>query len=307
MAYQFRADETVAQGVQRLACNQIDKAVAELTDPTMDVHESVHQFRKRCKKIRALLRLVREPLGDVYARQNAWFRDRARQLSGARDVEAGIETVDHLIERFPHVPQRPAVDSLRDGLSARREELSDGQGDLQPRIGAIVRDLRVARRGVVDWPLVGGEFGSVADGLKRTYRRGGQALRQVDREPAPEAFHEWRKRVKYHWYHIRLLRGIWPEVMAGYRTSLSRLADLLGTVHDLAVLRGRLDDPGESLLAPNDAEAVIELIDQRHAELARAARRLGRKIFAEKPKHLARRFGRYWRVWRRAKARSAVG
>jgi CHAD domain-containing protein len=303
MAYQFKADETVAQGVQRLARNQIDQAVAELTDPTMDVHESVHQFRKRCKKIRALLRVVRDPLGEVYARENAWYRDRARRLSGARDVEAGIETTDHLIERFDQAPQRPLLDALQETLVARRDELTGEQEDLQPRIGAIVRDLRAARRRVGDWPLVGGGFELVIDGLKRTYRRGGKALRQVEREPTPEAFHEWRKRVKYHWYHARLLRGIWPEVISGYRKALKQLADMLGTDHDLAVLKGRLRDLDDSPLAPYDAEAIVELIDQRHAELARRVLRLGSKIYAEKPKRLARRFGRYWRIWRRATAR----
>jgi hypothetical protein len=29
----------------------------------------------------------------------------------------------------------------------------------------------------------------------------------------PEHFHEWRKRVKYHWYHLGLLRELWPASM----------------------------------------------------------------------------------------------
>lgn len=34
-------------------------------------------------------------------------------------------------------------------------------------------------------------------------------------EPTAEQFYKWRKRVKYHWSHSRLLEYVWGEVMGG--------------------------------------------------------------------------------------------
>ena len=47
---------------------------------------TVHDVRKRCKKVRGLLRLVRPGLGPDYRRANADVRDAARELSSLRDA-----------------------------------------------------------------------------------------------------------------------------------------------------------------------------------------------------------------------------
>ena len=71
MAFQILADESVEEAVQRIVREQIDKAIDEINDRELDRHETVHQVRKRCKKIRGLIRLVRPQLEDTYDRENA--------------------------------------------------------------------------------------------------------------------------------------------------------------------------------------------------------------------------------------------
>ena len=77
MAYRIRTkDDDVEQAVRRIACEQIDRALAEIDDDGLDFARKVHQVRKRCKKLRGLVRLVRPAL-DAYGRENAAFRDAA--------------------------------------------------------------------------------------------------------------------------------------------------------------------------------------------------------------------------------------
>jgi hypothetical protein len=65
MSYHLkRSDGPVQDGVRRIAVDQIDAAIAELDDKALDVHETVHQIRKRCKKLRGLIRLVRPAFAD---------------------------------------------------------------------------------------------------------------------------------------------------------------------------------------------------------------------------------------------------
>ncbi|WP_153558836.1 CHAD domain-containing protein [Roseimaritima sediminicola] len=77
MSYQIKREESLEQAVRRIACEQIDKAVAELDDPRLSRPQAVHQLRKRCKKLRGLLRLVRPAMEKTYAKENACFRDTA--------------------------------------------------------------------------------------------------------------------------------------------------------------------------------------------------------------------------------------
>jgi Group II intron, maturase-specific domain len=62
MSYRIHFNESLADAVPRIVCEQMDRAVAELTGPDPDVTKAIHQVRKRGKKIRGLLRLVRGSL-----------------------------------------------------------------------------------------------------------------------------------------------------------------------------------------------------------------------------------------------------
>ena len=75
MAFQLEATESVRRGVKRLVAKQLDNALEELGAPNRD--EVVHEIRKRFKRIRAVLRLVRDELGDkVYRQENGCWKMR---------------------------------------------------------------------------------------------------------------------------------------------------------------------------------------------------------------------------------------
>lgn len=55
MAYRLKRKEPLLEGIRRIAHEQIGVMVGELVE-TPDLHEAVHLFRKRCKRMRAMLR-----------------------------------------------------------------------------------------------------------------------------------------------------------------------------------------------------------------------------------------------------------
>ena len=60
MAYKFQADESVGEEIVRCAGEQLDRAVAALTEGLKeDPVKAVHNARKAIKKERSLLRLAR--------------------------------------------------------------------------------------------------------------------------------------------------------------------------------------------------------------------------------------------------------
>ena len=82
-AYRLREGRPLPDELRRIARGRIDHALDELrgkTDSTPE--EAVHEARKDMKKLRALLRLARGELGEeTFARENACFRDAARELA----------------------------------------------------------------------------------------------------------------------------------------------------------------------------------------------------------------------------------
>ncbi|HMQ52833.1 MAG TPA: CHAD domain-containing protein, partial [Anaerolineae bacterium] len=132
--------------------------------------------------------------------------------------------------------------------------------------------------------------------LKRVYKRGYRALTQAYDNPTPENFHEWRKRVKYLWYHIRILENVWADPMVELGNQLDDLADYLGDYHDLAGLSHMLINRPE-LIDDKDREDLVKLLNKRQAKLLIQARQLGERIYVEQPKVFVQRIGSYWEVW----------
>ncbi|MEZ6097799.1 MAG: CHAD domain-containing protein [Pirellulaceae bacterium] len=296
MAYRIRRSKSVQASVRKIALEQIDKAIGEILDEQLDRHETVHQVRKRCKKLRGLIRLVRPEFND-YQRENEFFRDAARELSYVRDAQSIIECFDGLLGHFHDQIEQDAFVPVRDELAERRQKIADDKVGLDNKLDEFLAKMREARGRAAKWKVNDDGFSAVEGGLAKTYRRGRKALRSAYEKPSRENFHEWRKRIKYHWYHARLLRRIWPDMMNLWRGATDELSDLLGDDHDLAVFRQTLLDDPDRFGSESDLQVLIGLIDRRRAELLAKARPLGERLLAEKPKQLRSRLGRYWETW----------
>ncbi len=295
MGYRIKRAESIDNAIRRIIGEQLDKAVAELTGDELSRDEAIHQARKRCKKVRAALRLVRDRIGSTYAKQNAHYRDAARLISALRDQEALLETYDALVERFHEAIDPEGIHPVREALVQRKSEQAE-QLDLDRRVGEVVEALREGnkRRDRIVFKADG--FDAIAPGLKRMYRRGRDDMKLAADRGSDEDWHEWRKRVKYLRYAMKILRPIWPAVIDTTRKQLHRLSDLVGADHDLAVLRATLlGEPDR--FGPERVEPLVGLIDRRRKELQAAALPLGRRIYSEKPGDFADRLGDYWSAW----------
>lgn len=291
-AFRLRPDEPVADGIRRVALGRTDSALEHL-QATADegaTAAAVHDARKDLKKLRSTLRLVRDELGDeLYRRENTRFRDAGRALAGARDAEVKLATLDALAERFegefPNEAARPLVEALARERETLTCELESDSRD-GPRALAA-RQIAAGRSQIADWPLGDGAWALAEPGLRRAYRRGRRRFADVRAEPSDENVHEWRKRVKDLWYHLRLLRDRSSEVTDGAIAEADDLSDLLGEHHDLAVLA---DDLAARDPSPDGGLGLLaKLIARRQQELLGDAVELGARVYAEKPKAFTKR------------------
>ena len=114
-------------------------------------------------------------------------------------------------------------------------------------IRSLVKQLHEASDRLETWNVDVTGFAAVEPGLIKTYHRGKRAMRAAFADGHAEDFHEWRKRVKYHWYHSRLLRRMGHRMMKPHRQLAAELGTLLGDDHDLAVLSQTIK-PGTKFL-----------------------------------------------------------
>lgn len=291
MAYAFDlSDIDAAAAVRRIAAEELGAALEELDDSALSEAKLVHGLRKHVKMIRGLIRLVR-PNFPGYDVENVALRDAARGISGLRDAEVLRSTLEHLAAKAP--PEAAdALDHLRAALAAHQQGARSGGGT------EALESFRVAIQGVLlrvpEWKLRGKAFNLVEDGLATTWHNAKKGQRHALKSADADAMHEWRKRVKDHWYQSRLLSPIWPEVMAPHTATADDIGEWLGEHHDLAVFVDRLKT--EPLSAP-DRDTLAALAAKRQKKLEKKSHAAATRLFAGSERALLDRWGTWWQVW----------
>jgi CHAD domain-containing protein len=281
MSFSFKSRSGAAHQVRAIVGSQVEKAL-ETARAGEDFDKTVHALRRRCKKIRGVLRLVRPNFGD-YKNENDAVRSAADLLGGVRDAQVMVETLDGLTVAGH-------TQAAREHLVARVDRLARAMEASAPleRFAEIFAALGARAR---DWSFDTNGFDLVGDGLEATYR---QFLRDMDAAEDGEdavAMHEWRKHAKYHWYHVSLLEKSAPDLLPSREEALDQLGEYLGDHHNLHVLEETLRGMGDEI---GDLAPIVAAIEARQEELADRAFALGRQLAADKPSALRKRFEAWW-------------
>jgi CHAD domain-containing protein len=289
-------DEELGEGLKRVAVGRAEAAIERLRGSVsgeVEQADAVHGARKDTKKLRTVLRLLRDELPkDVYEQEMQCYREAARLLSTARDAEVKLDTLDDLAEQAEGLPEE-TVEAWRRILDRDREAaVNTGSGP-----EAAIERLEGGLARIEGWRLEGDSWAMIEGALKRAYRRGRDAMRAAEEDPSEASFHRWRKRAKDLWYALQLVSNSWSETLDPFADEAHRLSGLLGDHHDLAVLRADLQ---ERRLGEEGTRLLEASIEARQTDLAGEAFQLGRRIYAERPKAFGRRLRRYWEACRKA-------
>src|SRR5438552_3706927 len=116
----LRRSQSGTRGVRRVVRKQIGAALEALGERGLASDESIHDTRKRLKRVRAGLRLLREAMGERrYLRENALIRDTARPLTELRDAKVLLDVLDEIAEKIRDSTVRGDLRPLRKGLAER--------------------------------------------------------------------------------------------------------------------------------------------------------------------------------------------
>lgn len=293
MAYAFKRPDRVADQVREIAAEQVDKAIEAIV-ASDDFDVTVHGLRRSCKKLRALLKLVRPVFAD-YALENAAIKAIADRFSVARDAAVMVETISAIIAgssgRLAADGAEP--DRLAGRLRARAGHLREQMGEAE-LLALAKADFEQVRERIAAWRFDASGIEIVRPGLAKAYRRFRKGLAAVRRSPDGETVHEWRKAAKVWWYQMRLYERTAPAVLENLVAQLDTLGEMLGDHHNLTVLADWI----VSSRGPGDgaSDALLVEIAERQNELVTQALALGRQLTAERPRTAADRFSAYWQL-----------
>jgi CHAD domain-containing protein len=199
----------------------------------IDPVESVHQFRKAIKRLRALVRLGRTEDRDNARNIDRMLRDTARLLSDARDAEVvrrtairlcGIDAVrspsDFDFALSNNVPDAQLVEVVTGQLDEVCDELDEFISGIEWSEAKLRAAIELETRNM----------------LRDMYR--------FSESGHDRHAHSWRKRVQRCANQLRLIEMLVPDLAAGQLGQLGAVAEILGDYNDLTILRQALKASG---------------------------------------------------------------
>ena len=265
------ADEHAPQRLRRQALDLADSLVAKLKPDAAQDAKAIHEVRRTFKELRALTLL----LGGTKV-ERKFFRDAGRELSRARDAKATLEAFDRLRERFASEWTPRQFGKIRRALAARVGRAAD------PEVMDRLRTALIAERGhIAAWPVDEMRRDDLWKGLARSYRRARRGMRQAVEDRTVEAIHEWRKRVKVHWYHTQFLTMVSLAPLEARTEALRKLSRRLGNHHDLVLIDETCRTTPDLFGSPRYVRKFRTFVGRELANLFEATESEGDDLFRE--------------------------
>lgn len=291
MAFRLRTGQAVSSEIHRIVLRQLDRATSELTsigDPESD--QAIHDARRRVKKIRAIIRLVR-PVLDARHTADPQLRHVSKLLAPVADGQGVIDTLNQLLKRYRReLPPKTAA-AIRTGLIDRSRQI-DSQASKEGVLEQAQMTLRAERRRVKRWRLRAEGFRALAPGLKNSVRRARGAMMTAWLHPTAQHHHTWRRHVKNHWFHVRLLSARCGYRLERYQRQLEALDGILGEYHNLVLLHEVL--ASDHTLGQSQIARCLRIVQRYQGELRRQSQLLGVRIYSETPRRFVRRVRELW-------------
>ena len=293
--------ESININIHRILLDQFHSIIMQSEKGQEEVDKSIHETRKSMKRIRAVLRMIRDEIGySSYYRENTFYRDLGRKLSEIRNFEVLSGSIRNLKEDLSNTITPDVFELLEKELGRQRNMVTGGQAGLSQLLREMARKIEISRERIYDFPIRHNDFRAFEGGLFRMYRQGKRYLRDAKKNPSPTQVHDLRKRLKYFGYQVEILQPIFPGPMRAYASTLETVGENLGIYHDLQVLQEFL---GELNIIPDQkiSETLHEACLARQSMLLYNTWPMADIAYSEKPAAMVNRLASYWKVYAQSK------
>jgi CHAD domain-containing protein len=296
-AFCISRGETIRETIHRILFDQVDGILEECDAPNGDIHKSIHEIRKSIKRIRAVLRLIREEIGySSYYRENIFYRDINRSLSDLRSFNVLLDSLQELVSDLSPALKPEFLEPLKESIRRQREEKLARTVSNERKLETLSGQILEARERIRDLPIEHDGFEVFAGGMHRIYRQGRQYMEAAMDAPETENLHNLRKRMKYLWYQVEIIGPVYPALLRAYARSLELVSEKLGIFHDLAVLSEYLKKTQEGSGSPIK-ETLTEACEFKKAALVPEIMEMSGHIFQEDPDSFIQRMEGYWDIY----------
>lgn len=265
-----------------------EAALAQLKDQTTLDPDRVHELRVTVKRLRALWRLVgTQGPRKLADKQDKRLRAAAASLSGARDLQVMGETLAALHANSRRDYEKEALDRVRELALPE-----GGDPAVAPEKPAdLEKTFLEDRDRWSELKVEGDDDTLIKKGFGRLYANTRRLGFEAVAEDKPDAWHGFRKWVKYQLYQLEPFAGPLENSDIPLK-EFKKLGRKLGELHDLHVLDEFLRQARKKTDEKEPFGHVRQLIGRRESALVNECEKRTRGAFSLKPKLFRKALGK---------------
>jgi CHAD domain-containing protein len=298
MSYHIQPSENFTQEFKAVGTEQLELAIAALTERPDGLLEAIHDARKHFKRLRSLYRLAATDAPAFRQAENARIRDMARTLSTFRDATALVEVSEYLQGHAENNEERAALKRIGKILTTRRDRLAADEKPIEESVAKAIATCGQAAEALshVTFEDNGNRSAKLlANSWRRMLKRAAAARRACGDTTDAHLFHELRKRCQDYRYYLDLLQPLWPSAMHAKRVEVTEVVDLLGHHNDLALLSSLVNEQPHLFGRSEDLAHLLSAVISRQEALRKPILEAAEQVLREKPMAESRKIKLLWR------------
>jgi CHAD domain-containing protein len=296
MSYHIHPSETFAKEFRAVGSEQLELAIAALTERPMGLLEAIHDARKCFKRLRSLYRLAATAAPAFRQAENARIREMSKTLSTFRDATALTEVSQYLLHHAQSNEERTALKRIAKMLAVRRDKLAADEKPLEENVATAIATCGQALEALSHVTFQDNRDAKhLAKGWRRMLKRAAAARDACKDTTDAHLFHELRKRCQDYRHYLDLLQPLWPSALHAKRVEATELVDLLGHHNDLALLSSLVNEQPDLFSKSEDLAYLLSAVISRQEALRKAILDAAGQVFREKPMAESRKIKLLWR------------
>ncbi|NBW99538.1 CHAD domain-containing protein [bacterium] len=301
MPYTVSKSEPIESSLKTILVSGI-KDAANVLSLSQGLHrEQFKQARKSLKKARAVLYLLRDSISESkFSEEEKNLKKLSRTFRDVRDAHVTEEVFMAFSKAHQkELTQQEWAEIMQVLVSESKktvEKVFQEQKKLKDAIGL----LNAAMERIPEIKIKGSPWNSIEECLRSTFLECFEYSEVCQDTHEEECFVAWRKAVKFLRVELDFfIEALSPEIKK-WNQELHTLSDTLGEYQDLTLIESQIQDCEQSIQSKKALHHLEKLLHERKKNLRKTARKLGREIFASKPKAFVRDFSQSTKSWFKA-------
>jgi CHAD domain-containing protein len=286
MSFELHEREHLQDELTQIARRELGKTVRALTTSTEATFDSsIHESRKRVKKVRAVAAFLEQAGAKLPRKDRKRLKSAAQALSNLRDSAAIVQTLERVRRQYPAQFSERTFGILRRSLVWARDR-HEAEAKRDDVVADAAEQLAKTRQSAKTWKSPSIRVAEMVTVVAGSYRRSREGMRRSRATKQSATLHGWRKEVKTLWYQLRLARPLISGA-AALIADLKRLETDLGDHHNLVVLAATLRRCRPLRATRAELREIERLAVRMRQPLRRRALALGDRVHSRGPEAFA--------------------